>query len=90
MKNEVLLAIEGASSRRPVPSCRLAKNGETLRHIVNELRSEGNVICANRKGYWIAENRQQGLEWLESLKSRINSMNRAKRGVVKGLEKYKQ
>ena len=91
-KDFVLALIKGGSSLMPVTgseiSRKIKKSGPDVRDIIADLRFEGNLICANATGYWLAENRKQAEKWLESNDGRLRAMFRARSGFKRGLKRY--
>lgn len=53
-----------------------------VRALVNKLRSDGFPICSDEKGYWYSEEPADIRATLDSLDSRMASMNRAFFGLL--------
>lgn len=53
-----------------------------VREIVNYLRCNGVCVCSSSKGYWLARNEIEIITTINSLKSRVNHIQMA----IKGLE----
>ena len=80
--------IEHATKERPICSKALAAafnvDGARIRYLVNSARQSGDPICSNYKGYYVAQSKAELICTIESIKSRIQTMNDA----VAGLEKH--
>ena len=58
------------------------KQGADMRSIINALRIKGKPICANSNGYFLARNKKELDEYIESLDGRIEQMERARDGLL--------
>lgn len=67
---------------------RFSISGRTVRKLVNQLRNDGNPICSGDNGYYYAENRQELLESIGQMTSRIIEIAKVKRGLIKALEHF--
>ena len=56
-----------------------------VREVVNYLRCNGVCVCANRKGYWLANNEFEVIATINTLKSRVSHIQMAIAGLEKGL-----
>ena len=59
-------------------------SGYEVRALINSARCNGDPICSNGKGYYIAADVNEVRKTVDSIKGRIHSMQKA----VNGLEKY--
>ena len=50
-------------------------SGAEIRDIIHDLRSAGHLVLADSKGYYIANDVNETLEYLESLKGRARSIS---------------
>jgi hypothetical protein len=91
-KEIVLSMLKHTTQFNPMDSTAISraikKGGGDVRRIVNELRTEGNLICADTRGYWIADNRQQAEKWLQHNDQRLRAMLRARNGFKQALRRY--
>lgn len=62
--------------------------GTEVRKIVNELRSNGVLICSSPTGYYYAENKSEIKDTLAHLESRIKKIEKAKEGMEETLKTY--
>ena len=85
--NEIIEFIV-ASGNKPVSSYKLTElfgvSGVCIRRIVNAARCSGYPICSCRKGYYYSTTNEDVQYTIDSLKSRIESIQ----GAINGLEKY--
>lgn len=70
--------VSGASIARA-----LSISGVQVRKLINTARSNGNPICSNAKGYYIAMDKEAVQRTVDSLKSRIAAMTNASNGLEK-------
>lgn len=55
-----------------------------VRFIVNYLRKNGVCVCSSQKGYWLANNNDEVVATIDSLKSRVFEIQKA----INGLEQH--
>lgn len=71
----------------PVCSSKISKSfgvsRTAVRHMINTARSNGSPICSCQKGYYIATDKNEIQNTIESLRGRIYKMEKA----IAGLEK---
>ena len=67
---------------------RFCISGRAVRKLVNQLRNDGNPICSGDNGYYYAGNRQELLESIGQMTSRIIEIAKVKRGLIKALEHF--
>jgi len=91
-KETVLMIIRQGSSLNPMSATEIGrhihKSGSDIRNYISELRAEGNLICANNDGYWMAESQTQAQRWLDSHEKRLRAMFRARSGFKRGLQRH--
>lgn len=75
-------------NKHPVSGAEIARafciSGVAVRRLINAARTNGDPICSNGKGYYIAKDKEELRRTIESMRGRINMMNDA----VAGMEKY--
>ena len=75
-------------SKRPGSGSESARafciSGVAVRRLINAARTNGDPICSNGKGYYIAKDKEELRRTIESMQGRINMMSDA----VAGMEKY--
>lgn len=60
-------------------------SGVEVRRLINTARSNGDPICSNGKGYYIAKDSEELQRTIDSIQGRINSMSEAVAGMTKCL-----
>lgn len=69
----------------PVCSSELAKEFDvprtTIRRMINTARSNGSPICSSPKGYYITADKEEIKNTIESLRGRIQKMEKAIAGL---------
>lgn len=83
----VLDLVKNSDRKNPITGARLTylvgvkeeegKTGANMRSIIHALRTKGYPICANDKGYWWPNDRQELQDYIESLEGRIMSQTKA-------------
>lgn len=63
-------------------------SSRTVRKIVNQLRNDGNPICSDENGYYYAIDKDEVLNSVYQMNSRIKEIAKAKNGLVKSLGKF--
>lgn len=63
-------------------------SSRTVRKIVNQLRNDGNPICSDENGYYYATDKDEVLNSVYQMNSRIKEIAKAKNGLVKSLGKF--
>lgn len=61
-------------------------NDVRIRKFVNYLRDSGFPVVASSNGYYFPESKQDIIFQIESIEQRINSMEKAKKGLMNYLE----
>ena len=56
--------------------------GSVLRNLINKLRANGNPICSDATGYYIAANSDEFKKTIAQLASRKNSIEKAINGMM--------
>lgn len=67
---------------------RLSISSRTIRKIVNRLRNEGVPICSDENGYYYAGDKDEVLNSIYQMTSRIREIFRAKNGLVRSLNSF--
>lgn len=67
---------------------RLSISSRTIRKIVNQLRNDGVPICSDENGYYYAGDRDEVLNSIYQMTSRIREIARAKNGLVRSLNRF--
>lgn len=88
---ETFLRNEHCGKDRTIRSAELEERygctGADIRHRVNELRSMGVPICSWRRGYYYAASRQDVIDTIYQLESRIRKIKVAEEGLFAFLSK---
>ena len=75
--------------KHPVCGSQIAKayevSGLEVRRLINVARCKGDPICSCSSGYYIASDRQEIQNTIDSLDSRIAAMSNARNGLQKSL-----
>lgn len=61
--------------------------GADMRSIIHSLRVKGYPICANTKGYFYANNKQELIKYMDGLSGRIEKTIEAHSGLAKSHDK---
>ena len=91
VKDNILASIKRHKGRgNALPASFLVQEYElsttaNVRAIVNELRCDGQPICACQQGYFWPATMDEGVEHLLSMKGRISDMMKAYKGEQAGL-----
>lgn len=56
--------------------------GSALRNLINKLRTNGNPICSDATGYYVATNSDEFKKTIAQLSSRKNSIEKAINGMM--------
>lgn len=76
-------------SKRPIGGSEIARafsvSGVEVRRLINAARSNGDPICSNGKGYYIAKDKEELRHTIESMRGRIKAMSEAVDGMEKCL-----
>lgn len=67
---------------------RLSISSRTIRKIVNQLRNDGVPICSDENGYYYAGDKEEVLNSIYQMTSRIREIARAKNGLVRSLDSF--
>ena len=67
---------------------RLSISSRTIRKIVNQLRNDGIPICSDENGYYYAVDKDEVLNSIYQMTSRIREIARAKNGLVRSLNSF--
>lgn len=67
---------------------RFSISSRTVRKIVNQLRNDGNPICSDENGYYYATDKDEVLNSVYKMTSRIKEIAKAKNGLVKSLRNF--
>lgn len=52
-----------------------------IRHMINAARSNGSPICSGQKGYYVATDKEEIKNTIDSLRGRITKMEKAIAGL---------
>ena len=81
----VLALIQNRTVEEPISSTEMTKTlnccDSDIRKYVNHLRLKKIPICSTRRGYFMAQNNLQLMEYLASLSSRINEIEKTKKSL---------
>ncbi|MBZ2175626.1 HTH domain-containing protein [Schnuerera sp. xch1] len=67
---------------------RFSISSRSVRKIVNQLRNDGNPICSNENGYYYGTDKDEVLNSVYQMNSRIKEIAKAKNGLVKSLKNF--
>ncbi|SHE61414.1 HTH domain-containing protein [Tissierella praeacuta DSM 18095] len=67
---------------------RFSISSRTVRKIVNQLRNDGNPICSDENGYYYATDKDEVLNSVYQMTSRIREIAKAKNGLIKALGEF--
>ena len=80
---------DNVSKSHPICSAQLMKrfdtSGVAIRHMINAARSNGDPICSGARGYYVAHDKEEIQQTIDSLRGRIAGMNRAIAGLERSL-----
>lgn len=83
------IAEHSAGSGKPVCGSKIASafgvSGVEVRRLINVARCNGDPICSNGNGYYIAHDQNELLSTIESLDGRIAGMTNARDGLKRCL-----
>jgi biotin operon repressor len=85
---ELIAILEGHTSANPIHGKALGQRlgcekgaDVTVRHLVNELRSEGVGICSSDDGYWLSNNAVELRQTIADLMGRMAKVQKAVNGL---------
>ena len=61
--------------------------GARIRKVINHIRREGVLIIASSKGYKIAQNRTEAIDYLEGLDQRISAIQAVRDALRKAMDR---
>ena len=84
------IALHSGGRKNPICGSRIARafgtTGVEIRRLVNIARCNGEPICSNGKGYYIACSKEELESTINSLEGRIAVMRKARDGLTRKLQ----